>query len=146
VSLHASNTQLRARLVPIERKYPMPELFDALRAFDAAGGRRITFEYVMLDEINDAPSHAAELAEAVRPFRAHVNLIPYNAFPGAPWKPSTPARLKAFLDVLLDAGVPATIREPRGRDIAAACGQLRAEHATKPPRAVLPLLRETEAA
>jgi len=140
VSLHAPNPQLRSKLVPIERKYSMDRLFEALHAFDAAGGKRITFEYVMLDEVNDEPAHAAELAERVRPFHAHVNLIPYNAFPGAPWRAPSTARLRAFAAVLEREGIAATVREPRGRDIAAACGQLRAEHETAPPRALLPIL------
>jgi len=140
VSLHAPNAELRAKIVPIERKYPIEALFGALRAFDEAGGKRITFEYVMLDGVNDEPAHAAELAERVREFRAHVNLIPYNAFPGAPWRPSSATRLRAFAAVLERERVAATIRTPRGRDIAAACGQLRAEHETRAPRAVLPVL------
>ncbi|MGH7482675.1 MAG: 23S rRNA (adenine(2503)-C(2))-methyltransferase RlmN [Longimicrobiales bacterium] len=134
VSLHAPNHELRQRIVPIERKYPIPVLMDALHTFEQAGGRRITFEYVMIEDVNDAPELAVELADLVAPFSAHVNLIPYNPFPGPNWRPSPAERIRAFADVLERRGVPATIRAPRGRDIAAACGQLRAEHAMRPPK------------
>jgi 23S rRNA (adenine2503-C2)-methyltransferase len=140
VSLHAPNEALREQLVPIEKKYPLPELMTSLDAFEAAGGRRITFEYVMISGVNDELEHAAELAALIGRFQAHVNLIPFNPIPGTEWLPSTPERLRAFADVLEARGVPATVRSPRGRDIAAACGQLRAEHATKPPKPYLTLV------
>jgi 23S rRNA (adenine2503-C2)-methyltransferase len=113
---------------------------EALDHFEAAGGRRITFEYVMIDGVNDSIEHARELAALVRRFQSHVNLIPYNPIPGPDWRPTPPAQLRAFADVLESEGVPATIRSPRGRDIAAACGQLRAEHETKPPKPYLQLV------
>jgi 23S rRNA (adenine2503-C2)-methyltransferase len=134
VSLHAPDSKLRARIVPVERKYPIPELLQALRRFDAAGGRRITFEYVMIDGLNDAPDLAHRLADIARDFTAHVNLIPYNPIPGPDWRPSPHRRIHEFATVLRGLGVAATVRAPRGRDIAAACGQLRAEHALHPPR------------
>jgi 23S rRNA (adenine2503-C2)-methyltransferase len=140
VSLHAPNAALRQQLVPLEKKYPLPELMAALARFEQAGGRRITFEYVMIAGVNDELDHARELAQLVRPFQSHVNLIPYNPIPGPDWVPSPPARLKAFAALLEAEGVPATIRSPRGRDIAAACGQLRAEHETKPPKPYLRLV------
>ncbi|HSJ15880.1 MAG TPA: 23S rRNA (adenine(2503)-C(2))-methyltransferase RlmN [Longimicrobiales bacterium] len=140
VSLHAPNHELRAQLVPIEKKYPLPELLESLRHFERAGGRRITFEYVMIDGVNDAPAHATQLAELVREFQSHVNLIPFNPIPGTDWRPTPAARLEEFAAVLEARAVPATIRTPRGRDIAAACGQLRAEHATRPPRPYLNLV------
>jgi 23S rRNA (adenine2503-C2)-methyltransferase len=140
VSLHAPEPGLRAKLVPIEKKHPLPELLDALRTFDAAGGRRITFEYVMIDHVNDGSEQARQLAALVREFGAHVNLIPYNPIPGPGWRASPPDRLRTFAAILEAAGVAATIREPRGRDIAAACGQLRAEHATRAPRPYLRLM------
>jgi len=140
VSLHAPNATLRAQLVPIEKKYPLPELMAALDRFEAAGGRRITFEYVMIAGVNDELAHARELAELVRRFHAHVNLIPFNPIPGTDWRPSAPERLRAFADLLGQHGVPATVRSPRGRDIAAACGQLRAEHETSPPKPYLTLM------
>jgi 23S rRNA (adenine2503-C2)-methyltransferase len=127
VSLHAPNHELRQTLIPVEKKYPLPQLLDALRAFDAAGGKRITFEYVMIDGVNDSASLADELGERVREFKAFVNLIPFNPIPGTDWKPTPPSRLRAFQQRLEARGVPVFVREPRGRDIAAACGQLRAE-------------------
>jgi 23S rRNA (adenine2503-C2)-methyltransferase len=139
VSLHAPNHELRERIVPIEKKYPLPELLDALRRFEEAGGRRITFEYVMIDGVNDALPLAHELARVVGEFESHVNLIPYNPIPGNDWRPTPQARLTAFARVLEDAGVPVSVRTPRGRDIAAACGQLAAEHELKPPKPFLAL-------
>jgi 23S rRNA (adenine2503-C2)-methyltransferase len=137
VSLHAPNEALRQKLIPVEKKYPLPELIAALDRFEEAGGRRITFEYVMIDGVNDELDHARELAGLIGRFQAHVNLIPFNPIPGTDWRPSPPERLRAFADVLDALDVPATVRSPRGRDIAAACGQLRAEHATKPPKPYL---------
>ncbi len=134
VSLHAPNHELRERIVPVERKYPIPELMRALRTFEDAGGRRITFEYVMIDGVNDALPLAAELAGLVGGLSAHVNLIPYNPIPGPAWRPSPPRRLREFRAALEARGVNATIRQPRGRDIAAACGQLRAEHEMRAPK------------
>lgn len=142
VSLHAPNHELRRQIVPIERKYPLPELLDALRKFEAAGGRRITFEYVMIDGVNDSPALAAELAELVSEFSAHVNLIPYNPIPGNDWRPTPPERIRRFAAVLEERGVPVSVRSPRGRDIAAACGQLAAEHALRPPKPFLELVRK----
>jgi 23S rRNA (adenine2503-C2)-methyltransferase len=127
VSLHAPTHELRQELIPVEKKYPLPRLLEALRAFDAAGGKRITFEYVMIDEVNDAPELADTLAEVVREFRGFVNLIPFNPIPGTEWRPTPPGRLRAFQERLEARGITVFVREPRGRDIAAACGQLRAE-------------------
>jgi 23S rRNA (adenine2503-C2)-methyltransferase len=127
VSLHAPNHELRQRLIPLEKKYPLPELLEALRRFDAAGGKRITFEYVMIDGVTDLPGLAEELAEVIGEFKAFVNLIPFNPIPGTDWEPSSRARLEHFVRVLEQRGIPAAVRESRGRDIAAACGQLRAE-------------------
>ena len=141
VSLHAPNHELRKQIVPIEVKYPLPDLLDALRRFDAAGGRRITFEYVMIDGVTDGLELARQLAELAREFQAHINLIPYNPIPGPDWQPTPVARLKSFLQTLEQRGAKATVRGPRGRDIAAACGQLRAEHTMQPPK---PYLRFVE--
>jgi 23S rRNA (adenine2503-C2)-methyltransferase len=141
VSLHAPTSQLRAQLVPIEKKYPLPELLQALRTFDAAGGRRITFEYVLIDGVNDQPEHAQALAQLIHEFGAHINLIPYNPVPGAAWRATPLLRQRDFAHRLEKAGVKATIRGPRGRDIAAACGQLRAEHEMHPPRPYLKLVQ-----
>ena len=127
VSLHAPNHELRTELIPIERKYPLPELLDSLREFEDAGGKRITFEYVMIDGLNDTPELADELANLVREFNALVNLIPYNPIPDREWVASRPPRLRAFAARLEARGINVSVREPRGRDIAAACGPLKAE-------------------
>jgi 23S rRNA (adenine2503-C2)-methyltransferase len=127
LSLHAPNSELREQLIPLEKKYPLPQLFEALRTFDEAGGKRITFEYVMIDGVNDSTALARELAELIAEFNAFVNLIPFNPIPGSDWKPTPPDRLNAFARVLERQGVSAEVRTPRGRDIAAACGQLKAE-------------------
>lgn len=134
VSLHAPNHELREQIVPIEKKYPLPELLDALKKFDAAGGRRITFEYVMIDGVTDRMELAAQLAEIALPFTAHVNLIPYNPIPGPAWRPSKREQVTRFMEALEDRGVRTSVRGPRGRDIAAACGQLRAEHEMTAPK------------
>jgi 23S rRNA (adenine2503-C2)-methyltransferase len=139
VSLHAPNSELRRQIVPIERKYPLPHLLGALREFEAAGGRRITFEYVMIQGVNDALSLAHELAALVGEFQSHVNLIPYNPIPGNDWRPSSPTRLREFAAILEAKRVPVTVRTPRGRDIAAACGPLAAEHELRPPKPFLVL-------
>ena len=134
VSLHAPNHELRQQIVPIEKKYPLPELLDALRKFEAAGGRRITFEYVMIDGVTDSLELAHQLADLVVEFGAHVNLIPYNPIPGPDWRPSKREQIVKFMTTLEDRGVRTSVRGPRGRDIAAACGQLRAEHAMSAPK------------
>lgn len=134
VSLHAPNHELREQIVPIEKKYPLPELLDALRKFEAAGGRRITFEYVMIDGVTDRIELALELANIVAEFGAHVNLIPYNPIPGPNWQPSRREQIVKFMATLEDRGVRTSVRGPRGRDIAAACGQLRAEHEMVAPK------------
>jgi 23S rRNA (adenine2503-C2)-methyltransferase len=146
VSLHAPNHELRQQIVPIEKKYPLPELLDALRKFEAAGGRRITFEYVMIDGVTDHLELAHQLAGLVLEFGAHVNLIPYNPIPGPDWRPSKREQIVQFMEALEDRGVRTSIRGPRGRDIAAACGQLRAEHemtAPKPYTQFVALTRRT---
>ncbi|HET7275379.1 MAG TPA: 23S rRNA (adenine(2503)-C(2))-methyltransferase RlmN [Longimicrobiaceae bacterium] len=127
LSIHAPNAELRQTLIPIEKKYPLPDLLDALRAFDEAGGKRITFEYIMIDGVNDSLETADELARVVGEFNAFVNLIPFNPIPETEWRPTPPGRLHAFERRLQNAGISAAVREPRGRDIAAACGQLKAD-------------------
>ncbi|MEX2471669.1 MAG: 23S rRNA (adenine(2503)-C(2))-methyltransferase RlmN [Gemmatimonadota bacterium] len=126
VSLHAPETGLRRELIPLEKRHPLPELMEALRAFDARGGRRITFEYTMIDGINDDLELAPKLADlAGEAGGAFVNLIPFNPIPYQDWKPSPMARIRQFADILEARGVSAAVRETRGRDIDAACGQLR---------------------
>lgn len=126
LSLHAPVEALRRELIPLEKRWPLPELVEALKAFDAAGGRRITFEYTMIRGVNDAPELAPLLADLAFDLHAFVNLIPYNPIPWQDWGPSTPERIRHFAAVLGNRGVDVAVREPRGRDIDAACGQLRA--------------------
>ncbi len=125
VSLHAPNDALRDRLVPINRKYPIRELLAAcLRYIEKAPRDFVTFEYVMLDHVNDAPDQARELVELVRNVPCKFNLIPFNPFPNTEFKTSSRTRILAFQKVLRDADLVATIRKTRGDDIDAACGQL----------------------
>lgn len=126
LSLHAPESDLRRTLVPLEERYPLPVLMDALNAFDAAGGKRITFEYTLIDGINDDIGLAPQLADLADSLQAFVNLIPFNPIPDRDWRPSPRERIRAFGDVLEARGVSVAVRESRGRDIAAACGQLRA--------------------
>jgi len=126
LSLHAPDPALRRSLIPLEKRYPLGEVLDALRRFDAAGGKRITFEYTMIRGVNDDLALAPTLAGIADEVGAFVNLIPYNPIPFQDWKPSTPERIQAFARVLEERGVPVAVRETRGRDIEAACGQLRA--------------------
>ena len=126
LSLHAPVTELRADLIPLEKRYPLPRLMDALEAFNRRGGRRITFEYTMIRDVNDDLALLAPLVELALRVRAFVNLIPFNPIPYVEWRPSRPSRVHAFREGLVAAGVSAAVREPRGRDIDAACGQLRA--------------------
>ena len=128
VSLHAPDDALRDRLVPINRKYPIEELLAACRRYAAANPKqKITFEYVMLDGVNDSPEHARALIRRLRPVPAKVNLIPFNPFPGAPFRRSPAAVIDAFRERLNTAGIVAITRRPRGDDIDAACGQLAGE-------------------
>jgi len=127
VSLHATSDALRDRLAPINRRYPLAELLDACRRLPLSRRKRITFEYVMLSGINDSPEDAHRLRAMLAPLKAKVNLIFFNSFPGAPFKPSRRERVEDFQTILLRGNLTATIRESRGSDIAAACGQLYAE-------------------
>lgn len=128
VSLHAANDELRDELVPINRRYPLDDLYAACEAYLEAKNRRLSFEWALIDGVNDRGRDADELAAAARRLRAHVNLIPLNATPGWPTTGSPPERVAAFRDHLRDLGVNATVRANRGNDIDAACGQLRANH------------------
>jgi 23S rRNA (adenine2503-C2)-methyltransferase len=128
VSLHAVTDGLRDALVPLNRKYPIAELMAACRRYPgASNARRITFEYVMLKGVNDSPAEARELVRLIRGIPAKVNLIPFNPWPGSPYETSTAAAIRAFAAIVNDAGYAAPVRSPRGRDILAACGQLRTE-------------------
>ena len=125
VSLHAPNDELRSELVPINRKHPIADLLDACWHYvEKQNARSVTFEYVMLDGINDRPDHARQLAALLRGRPAKVNLIPFNPFPGTRYRRSGEEAIVRFRDLLMKGGVIATIRRTRGDDIDAACGQL----------------------
>jgi 23S rRNA (adenine2503-C2)-methyltransferase len=125
ISLNASNDAARRELMPITRKWDMEQLMAAARSFPLRPRERLTFEYVLLDQVNDSPQVARELVELVRGIRAKVNLIALNPGPGIDFRTPADARVLAFQQVLVRAGVPTFIRRPRGRDIYAACGQLK---------------------
>ena len=128
VSLHAVNDALRDELVPLNRKYPIKELIAACRRYPgSSNARRITFEYVMLKGINDSEAEARELVRLIAGLPAKVNLIPFNPWPGSKYETSTPAAVARFARIVNDAGISAPVRTPRGRDISAACGQLKTE-------------------
>jgi 23S rRNA (adenine2503-C2)-methyltransferase len=128
VSLHAVTKEVRDEIVPINRKYGIEELLQACADYPGANNaRRITFEYVMLKDKNDSDAEAHELVRLIKHYKlpAKVNLIPFNPWPGAPYDTSTPERVRAFSNIIFEAGISAPIRTPRGRDIDAACGQLK---------------------
>ena len=134
VSLHATNKEIRDEIVPLNRKYGIEELLEACAAYPgASNARRITFEYVMLRDKNDSDEHARELVALIRRYKlpAKVNLIPFNPWPGADYETSTPERVRRFSEIVFEAGISAPIRTPRGRDIDAACGQLKTAAAKK---------------
>lgn len=134
VSLHAATDALRNELVPINRRYPLADLEAACAAYLAAKGRRLSFEWALIDSVNDGTDQAEALADLCRrlPLPAHVNLIPLNPTPGYPVRGTSPAGVRAFRDRLRQRSVNATVRATRGVDIEAACGQLRAAHEAKP--------------
>ena len=136
VSLHAVRDELRDELVPLNRKYPIAELIAACRRYPgASNARRITFEYVMLRGVNDSEAEARELVRLIAGIPAKVNLIPFNPWPGSAYGPSTREQIGRFAAIVQDAGFSAPIRAPRGRDILAACGQLRTESRRTRPAA-----------
>ena len=126
VSLHAPNDEVRNQLVPLNRRYPIAELIDACHRFLEDKNRKhsITIEYVMLDQINDQPEHAKQLAQLLKTLPSKVNLIPFNAFPNSGYERSTDQAIETFREILQAAGITTITRRPRGEDIAAACGQL----------------------
>jgi len=127
ISLHAAHDALRDELVPINRRWPIAGVLGAGRRFAERTGRRVSIEYVMIDGLNDTPELAERLADQARGWLCHVNLIPLNPTPGSRWNGSSPGRIHAFRGVLAAAGVPVTVRDTRGRQIEAACGQLHAQ-------------------
>ena len=148
VSLHAVSKDVRDEIVPINRKYGLEELLQACADYPgASNARRITFEYVMLKDKNDSDEDARELVRLIKKYKlpAKVNLIPFNPWPGAIYECSTPERIKRFSDIVFEAGISAPVRTPRGRDIDAACGQLKTA-AQKMSRAELDRLAEEKQA
>jgi len=128
ISLHAVRDELRDKLVPLNKKYPIKDLLAACRAYPgASNARRITFEYVMLKDINDSPADARELVRLLKGIPAKINLIPFNPWPGAPYECSDWGSIEKFSGIVFDAGYASPVRTPRGRDILAACGQLKSE-------------------
>ena len=128
ISLHAVRDELRDVLVPLNRKYPLAELMGAVRAYPGlSNARRVTFEYAMLKDVNDSLADARALVRLVAGIPAKINLIPFNPWPGAPYECSPWERIEAFAEIVNRAGYASPVRTPRGRDIMAACGQLRSE-------------------
>jgi 23S rRNA (adenine2503-C2)-methyltransferase len=125
ISLNASNDEIRSRLMPINRKWNLRELLAAAAGFPLRPRERLTFEYVLLDDVNDSPAHARELVGLLGGLRCKVNLIALNPGPGIAFTTPSSERVKGFQDTLAKAGIPAFLRRPRGRDIYAACGQLK---------------------
>jgi len=126
ISLHAVRDELRDELVPINRKYPLEVLIDACRNYPGlSNARRITWEYVMLDGVNDSDADARELIRLIRGIPSKINLIPFNAWPGSQFTCSPPERIERFAQLVLKAGYASPVRTPRGQDILAACGQLK---------------------
>jgi len=148
VSLHAPNDRLRDELVPINQKYPLHELMDACKRYLKKAPRDfVTFEYVMLDGINDSDAHAHELLDLTRTVPCKFNLIPFNPFPGSPYRRSSPVRIRRFAEILMGAGIVTTTRKTRGDDIDAACGQLAGQVLDKTKRSARQVidLREVRA-
>jgi len=146
ISLHAPNDELRDRLVPVNRKYPLRELIGACnRYLDKAPRDFVTFEYVMLDGVNDEPKHARELTDIAKQVHCKFNLIPFNPFPRSGFKRSDPERIRRFAEILNRAGLTVTTRKTRGDDIAAACGQLAGDVADRTRRSGRIALKEVRA-
>jgi 23S rRNA (adenine2503-C2)-methyltransferase len=146
VSLHAPNDELRDRLVPINRKYPLRELIDACKRYlEKAPRDFVTFEYVMLEGVNDADAHARELVSLAARIRCKFNLIPFNPFPASGFGRSGADRIRRFAEILQRAGLTVTTRKTRGDDIAAACGQLAGDVADRTRRSAFYRLKEVRA-
>jgi 23S rRNA (adenine2503-C2)-methyltransferase len=130
ISLHGATDEVREKIMPVNRKYPLPVLFEALRHWYSLRKQHLTFEFILIEGVNDDLSQARELVKLARPLRAKVNLIPYNTVEGLPWRRPSETRQEAFLSVLTQGGVTGTLRREKGHDIAAACGQLRLKQET----------------
>ena len=128
ISLHAPNNEIRNRIMPVNKAYPIEQLLDACRRYYQATSRRISFEYAMIRGVNDSPENARELLERIKGLPAHFNLIPLNHVEESPLQPSTRASVAAFQKILEDGGIPTTVRRTLGGDIDASCGQLRRKY------------------
>jgi len=145
ISLHAVRDEIRDVIVPLNKKYPLAELLDACRSYPGvSNARRITFEYVMLKGVNDSLGDARELVRLVRGIPAKINLIPFNPWPGAPYECSDWAQIEKFAEIVNKAGYASPVRTPRGRDIMAACGQLKSESVKQRAGARLAQMRSAE--
>ncbi len=140
ISVHAASDELRDELVPINRKWPIAEVVGAGRRFAERTRRRVSLEYVLIDGMNDDAAQAAGLAALASGWLCHVNLIPLNPTPGSRWSGTEAAGVRAFAATIQNAGVPVTVRDTRGREIEAACGQLHAQLAGKPIRPAVPMV------
>jgi 23S rRNA (adenine2503-C2)-methyltransferase len=127
ISLHACNNELRNTLIPLNRKYPLEELIKAVEDYTRITNRRVTFEYLMLDDVNISPADANTMVKMVKPLLANVNLIPYNEVNGIIYKRPPAEKIRRFYNLLAQGGLQVTLREERGSDIEAACGQLVAQ-------------------
>jgi 23S rRNA (adenine2503-C2)-methyltransferase len=139
ISFHATTDEVRDKLVPINKKWNIAELLDALRTYPkVSNSERITFEYVMLKDVNDTDADARRLVKLIKGIPAKINLIPFNEWPGSPYERSDWSRIEAFADIIYKAGYASPIRTPRGEDIMAACGQLKSatERARKSKKAI----------
>ena len=146
ISLHATNDELRNKLVPLNKKYPLKELLEACRNYpNLSNARRITFEYVMLKGVNDSLADARRLVQLIKGIPAKINLIPFNPWPNSPYECSTPQAISAFAEVVYRAGYASPVRTPRGRDILAACGQLKSESLRKRKTIISVEMEETAA-
>jgi len=125
ISLHGATDEVREKIMPVNKRWPLGELIPAVRAFSARHGRMVTLEFILIEEINDSLDQAEKLRDIASDLHAHVNLIPYNTVEGLPWKRPSITRQERFADVLRDRGISVTLRREKGHDIAAACGQLR---------------------
>jgi len=130
ISLHGASDEVRDQIMPVNRKYPIARLFEALEVWREKKKQKITFEYILIEGVNDSPEQADLLAKRTRGLDAKVNLIPYNTVEGLPWRRPSETRQESFLQILTRAGVVATLRREKGHDIAAACGQLRLQQET----------------
>ena len=124
ISLNATDNHTRSRLMPINRKYSIEKLLEACRQFPLSGGRRITFEYVLLKDVNDTPDDAHRLARLLRPVKSKINLIPFNSHPGCRYQRPPEDTILCFQEILIDKNYTVMIRRSKGQDISAACGQL----------------------